>query len=305
MPIYHQLGDVPHKRHTVFRKPDGWLYAEELIGNKGFTGPSSLLYHLHQPTPVRAVRTHRATSSGKRDPERQFRHRHFRTHQLESGGSLTLDRDPAAVQQRRRDALRAARSRGRLLLPKRAGRRGGLRERRATACSRRRLARSRSRSGDYLVIPRGILHRYRLDGRAEEVPRSSRAPATSGRRSGIATTTGSSRRWRRTPSATSGGPANLPTIDEKGDVPAGREEGEPAVRDDAGAITRSISSGGTASTIRGRSASTISSRASDASICRRRCTRHSKATASSCARSARGRTTSIRRRCRCPTTTRT
>jgi len=47
MPIYHHLGNFPHKRHTVFRKGDGSLHAEELIGNKGFTGPSSLLYHLH------------------------------------------------------------------------------------------------------------------------------------------------------------------------------------------------------------------------------------------------------------------
>ena len=67
MPIYHHLGEVPHKRHTIFRKPDGGLYAEELIGNKGFTGPSSLLYHLHQPTPVRAVRALRDLE-WQRDP---------------------------------------------------------------------------------------------------------------------------------------------------------------------------------------------------------------------------------------------
>ena len=50
MPIYHQLGQVPHKRHTCSASPTARCYAEELIGNKGFTGPSSLLYHLHQPT---------------------------------------------------------------------------------------------------------------------------------------------------------------------------------------------------------------------------------------------------------------
>ena len=35
MPMYHQLGQVPHKRHVVFRRPDGALYAEELIGQQG------------------------------------------------------------------------------------------------------------------------------------------------------------------------------------------------------------------------------------------------------------------------------
>jgi len=31
MPIYHKLGQIPAKRHTVFLKPDGNLYAEELV----------------------------------------------------------------------------------------------------------------------------------------------------------------------------------------------------------------------------------------------------------------------------------
>ncbi|MCG6923770.1 MAG: homogentisate 1,2-dioxygenase, partial [Acidobacteria bacterium] len=50
MPIYHQLGEVPRKRHVAFRKEDGGIHYEELVGNKGFTGPSSLLYHLRLPT---------------------------------------------------------------------------------------------------------------------------------------------------------------------------------------------------------------------------------------------------------------
>ena len=50
MPIYHQLGRVPRKRHVAFRKDDGSLHYEELVGNQGFTGPSSLLYHLRLPT---------------------------------------------------------------------------------------------------------------------------------------------------------------------------------------------------------------------------------------------------------------
>ena len=41
MPIYHSLGRLPSKRHIVFEKAGGGLYYEELIGNKGFVGPSS------------------------------------------------------------------------------------------------------------------------------------------------------------------------------------------------------------------------------------------------------------------------
>ncbi len=38
-------GEVPHKRHTQFRRPDGSLYHEEVMGIHGFAGIQSLLYH--------------------------------------------------------------------------------------------------------------------------------------------------------------------------------------------------------------------------------------------------------------------
>lgn len=53
MPIYMQAGHVPAKRHVVFRQPNGKLYHEELFGTEGFSGLSSLVYHLHPPTIVR------------------------------------------------------------------------------------------------------------------------------------------------------------------------------------------------------------------------------------------------------------
>lgn len=55
MPIYHTLGKIPRKRHTVFRKPDGSLYYEQLFGTEGFSGISSLLYHMYRPTMVKEI----------------------------------------------------------------------------------------------------------------------------------------------------------------------------------------------------------------------------------------------------------
>ena len=52
--FYARLGQVPHKRHTQFRQPDGSLYHEELMGIHGFTGNKSLLYHLRPPTEVQS-----------------------------------------------------------------------------------------------------------------------------------------------------------------------------------------------------------------------------------------------------------
>ena len=53
MPIYQRQGKTPHKRHIVFRKKDGSLYHEELFGTEGFSGISSLVYHLNPPTMVK------------------------------------------------------------------------------------------------------------------------------------------------------------------------------------------------------------------------------------------------------------
>jgi homogentisate 1,2-dioxygenase len=55
MPIYHQLGSIPHKRHTVFPKASGGIHYEQLFGTEGFSGTASLLYHLHRPTMIQSI----------------------------------------------------------------------------------------------------------------------------------------------------------------------------------------------------------------------------------------------------------
>lgn len=55
MPFYHRAGKIPAKRHIQYRKPDGKLYAEELVSTEGFSSTYSLVYHCHPPTLVRSV----------------------------------------------------------------------------------------------------------------------------------------------------------------------------------------------------------------------------------------------------------
>ncbi|WP_067485350.1 homogentisate 1,2-dioxygenase [Actinomadura hibisca] len=52
MAYYQRVGDVPPKRHTQHRTPDGGLYYEELMGEEGFFSDSSLLYHRHIPSAI-------------------------------------------------------------------------------------------------------------------------------------------------------------------------------------------------------------------------------------------------------------
>lgn len=55
MPYYNRSGIIPNKRHTVFRKQNGSLYQEELVGTQGFSGTASLVYHLHPPTIITQI----------------------------------------------------------------------------------------------------------------------------------------------------------------------------------------------------------------------------------------------------------
>ena len=52
MSYYFKAGNIPHKRHTQFRKPDGGLYSEQLFSTEGFSNDSSLLYHIYPPTQI-------------------------------------------------------------------------------------------------------------------------------------------------------------------------------------------------------------------------------------------------------------
>jgi homogentisate 1,2-dioxygenase len=161
MPIYKQLGRVPRKRHIAFRGDDGRLRPEELIGSEGFTGLSSLIYHLHAPTQVRSVRR-LACLEWKREPERVLRHRHFLTRRASPGPSLVMDRVPllfnadvalaVASPQPGEDACyRNAQGDEILFFAEGEG------EMTST------FGRLPFRPGDYLVVPRGILHQFRFD----------------------------------------------------------------------------------------------------------------------------------------------
>lgn len=52
MPMYHQLGKIPNKRHVVYRNSEGQMYNEELVGTQGFSSLSTLAYHIYPPTRV-------------------------------------------------------------------------------------------------------------------------------------------------------------------------------------------------------------------------------------------------------------
>ncbi|MED1951205.1 homogentisate 1,2-dioxygenase [Brevibacillus centrosporus] len=87
MPHYVKLGNVPPKRHTQFRKEDGGLYYEQLMGTKGFSGIQSLIYHINPPTQVKAVKKIKDIHYEWEEKD-ALKHRHFGTASVEAGGDF-------------------------------------------------------------------------------------------------------------------------------------------------------------------------------------------------------------------------
>jgi homogentisate 1,2-dioxygenase len=91
MPYYTRLGDIPRKRHTQFRRPDGALYQEEVIGAEGFSGISSIAYHIHPPTLVERIEEPIPYAVEFVD-EKFLQHRHLRGWEVEEGGDFLSGR---------------------------------------------------------------------------------------------------------------------------------------------------------------------------------------------------------------------
>lgn len=81
MPFYKSVGDVPRKRHTQFRDSKGNLYAEELMGEEGFSSDSSLLYHMGLPSALVESQEWVLPDSAT-TPNHPLKPRHLKPHQL-------------------------------------------------------------------------------------------------------------------------------------------------------------------------------------------------------------------------------
>jgi homogentisate 1,2-dioxygenase len=166
VPYYHTLGTIPRKRHIAFRKPDGGLYAEELMGHEGFHGTSSLLYHTHPPTTVKSVRRVKETAF-EADSDQSLHHRHFLTSRVKPGGSPTMDRIPLLfnadiamlyVEPTKNDEFFYRNAQADELVYVSKG--NGILE--------SVYGNMEYGEGDYLVIHRGILHRFRMNLEGEQ-----------------------------------------------------------------------------------------------------------------------------------------
>jgi homogentisate 1,2-dioxygenase len=93
MTYYRRVGEVPRKRHSQFRGPDGNLYIEELVGEQGFFHASSLLYHRNMPNTLLAVESVDVPSlTPLGAPNVPLMPRMMQTHELPVGGDAVTGR---------------------------------------------------------------------------------------------------------------------------------------------------------------------------------------------------------------------
>src|SRR6478672_5498595 len=81
MAHYRRIGEVPPKRHTQHRDPQGNLYREELMGEEGFSSDSSLLYHRGVPSAIVGSEVWEL-SDQTRTPNHPLKPRHLKLHEL-------------------------------------------------------------------------------------------------------------------------------------------------------------------------------------------------------------------------------
>ncbi|AST91804.1 MULTISPECIES: homogentisate 1,2-dioxygenase [Sutcliffiella] len=89
---YRQLGKIPHKRHTMFKKEDGTLFREQVMGTKGFSGTQSILYHHFLPTEVvKSTKLYRYLP--EYEEQDALNHRHLLTTEIETKGDALQARE--------------------------------------------------------------------------------------------------------------------------------------------------------------------------------------------------------------------
>ncbi|HVS68759.1 MAG TPA: homogentisate 1,2-dioxygenase [Mycobacteriales bacterium] len=163
MGFYRRVGDVPPKRHTQHRDPTGKLYAEELMGEEGFSFDSSLLYHRGIPSAITAARPWPQENDAT-TPNEPLLPRHFRLHELSDGWE---SRDAVTGRQL---VLGNADVRIRYVVAGTASPyyRNAIGDEccfveSGAATVETVFGRLAARAGDYVVIPRGTAHRWLPD----------------------------------------------------------------------------------------------------------------------------------------------
>lgn len=162
MPIYHHLGEIPKKRHTVFRKPDGALYAEELVSTHGFSSVYSLVYHCHPPTLVKKINTPYSVAP-EVAREKHLKHTSLKGFKIEPIRDYLESRKPILVNQDLHISLAAPQQSMEDYFYKNSQADEIIFVHRGSGTFKSGYGNIKFEYGDYVVIPRGTIYQLEFD----------------------------------------------------------------------------------------------------------------------------------------------
>jgi homogentisate 1,2-dioxygenase len=160
MPRYHKLGNIPHKRHTAFKKKNGDIHYEQLFGTVGFEGMSSLLYHLHPPTAVKEIQKS-IDVSPKIAIENNMQMRAFKGFNIKQNSNFLYSRVPILTNSDVTIHLASPNILKEQFFYKNADADEVIFIHEGEGFLRTQLGKIKFSPGDYLVIPRGMI--YKID----------------------------------------------------------------------------------------------------------------------------------------------
>ena len=162
MPIYHTLGKIPAKRHTVFRQPNGKLYAEELVSTEGFSGMYSLVYHTHPPTIVKSLGTPYSVEP-KIAKEKHLRHTSLLGFNIKTEDDYLKSRKPVLVNADLQISLAAPKKSMTDYFYKNSQADEVIFIHKGTGTLKTGFGKIKFSYGDYLVVPRGTIYQIEFD----------------------------------------------------------------------------------------------------------------------------------------------
>ncbi|APR87156.1 Homogentisate 1,2-dioxygenase [Minicystis rosea] len=154
------MGSVPRKHHIAHRDAEGRLYHEECLTRDGFDGPYTILYHQHRPHAQHVEQTTHGWAVPSDPMPRRLAKRHYRSGAVKTEGGAPIDaRVPllfnddvvvSIVQPTAPDPVYFSNGDADDLYYVHEGK--GL--------LRTMLGDVRYEPGDYVFVPRGLIHRF-------------------------------------------------------------------------------------------------------------------------------------------------
>ncbi len=159
---YHQLGKIPHKRHTQFRKPNGELYSEELFSTEGFSNNYSNLYHVHPPTQILQVGDPKDITP-KTVHDKQLKHRCLQGFKIDPADDYLHSRKPVLINNDCKIILAAPRKGNDTYYFKNADADEVIFIHEGSGKIRTQYGNLKFKYGDYIVLPRGTVYQIEFD----------------------------------------------------------------------------------------------------------------------------------------------